>query len=190
MKKTIYIFRHGDTDYNKSGILQGQSLDIQLNNDGIWQANELSKAMSDKPLQAIYSSNLLRALQTAAILAMSKNIPIFINEKLKEINFGIAEGKSPDQISKTDLEKHFSWDDMNFKFENGESKQEMQTRIVSTLFDILKNDFSCIGIATHGGVIANLLKYFGICVNKKIPMATPIEIHYENDKLYLISDFN
>ncbi|MFQ6739237.1 MAG: histidine phosphatase family protein, partial [Alphaproteobacteria bacterium] len=90
-EKTIYIFRHGQTDYNAEKRVMGQ-LDIQLNKIGINQANELADKMSNKSIQAIYSSPLSRALETAKIVSNKTGAKIITDNALMERNNGKLQG--------------------------------------------------------------------------------------------------
>ena len=79
----IYFVRHGETDYNLEGIVQGQ-LDIPLNKKGIHQANEIKNKLKDLDIDIIFSSPLLRAKQTAEIINENLNVKIKYDERLKE----------------------------------------------------------------------------------------------------------
>lgn len=76
MKKDLYVFRHGGTDFNRDGKAQGQSCDISLNETGIRQANEMADNLKGVNIEVIYSSPLLRAYQTALCVAKDKRIEV------------------------------------------------------------------------------------------------------------------
>ena len=92
MHKDFYIFRHGETDYNKEKRWQGCGIDIPLNQTGILQAQELAKHLEGKDIEHIYSSNLKRALQTAQIVAERLKIGVDVIPDLREGCFGKVEG--------------------------------------------------------------------------------------------------
>ena len=71
----IYIIRHGQTDWNVEGKIQGRQ-DIPLNAAGKMQAQALAKGMENRPITAIYSSPQLRAMETAQAIAAAQNVPI------------------------------------------------------------------------------------------------------------------
>lgn len=104
-QKDFYIFRHGETDCNREGRWQGCGIDMDLNDTGRRQAEELSKRLAPLNLQVICSSPLKRALQTARIVAGLNNIPIEIIPDLREGCFGEAEG-----LLKTEIERR--WPDI------------------------------------------------------------------------------
>lgn len=87
----IYIIRHGQTENNKAKLLQGRS-DIPLNKDGIRQAEAAAKWFCDQQIRidSVYSSPLIRAVETAKIIA--PEAPLFIEERLIEMDYGPYEG--------------------------------------------------------------------------------------------------
>ncbi len=88
----IYFARHGQTNWNKRLRLQGQ-VDIPLAIEGIQQAEVTAEGMAEIPFDCIFTSPLKRASATAAILRNGRDIPIIKDERLKEMGFGIAEGR-------------------------------------------------------------------------------------------------
>lgn len=93
--KPFYFIRHGQTDWNKEHIMQGQT-DIPLNEQGIMEANNAAELLKDISFASIAVSPLSRALKTAEIIAEKISVPITIIENLKEGSWGIWEGKPKD----------------------------------------------------------------------------------------------
>ncbi len=89
----IYLMRHGETDWNKCGRLQGQS-DIPLNQCGINLAVRTAESLKDIRFEAAFSSPLKRALVTARTVIGDRNVTVWTDDRLKEIHFGTYEGKS------------------------------------------------------------------------------------------------
>lgn len=87
----LYIIRHGRTDWNEKHKIQGQT-DIPLNDDGRKMAAEAHDEYKDIHFDVCYCSPLVRAVETADILLKDRDIPIFYDDRLKEMNFGIYEG--------------------------------------------------------------------------------------------------
>src|SRR3989344_2019069 len=88
---TIYVVRHGETETNVKGILQGYE-SSSLTQRGIEQARELSEKFKIVKFDAVYSSDLERAQKTAEIITQEDDLPIKTNNQLRERNFGRYEG--------------------------------------------------------------------------------------------------
>ncbi|WP_209124189.1 histidine phosphatase family protein [Alkalihalobacillus sp. BA299] len=93
----LYFIRHGESEGNKLGIIQGWK-DFSLSNEGKQQARYLSDYFQHKQLDYIYSSDLIRAYETANEIAKVKNITPHKWDKLREINLGPLEGKTREDI--------------------------------------------------------------------------------------------
>lgn len=89
----IYLMRHGETEWNRAGRLQGQS-DIPLNEFGIELAEKTAEGLKNVNFDAAFSSPLQRALVTARIVIGERAVAVETDERLKEIHFGAYEGKS------------------------------------------------------------------------------------------------
>ena len=87
----ILFTRHGQTDWNNQGKIQGKT-DIELNDKGKEQANITCSLLSEQKIDLIISSPLQRALQTAKVIAKKQNVPIIIDELLRERDYGEFEG--------------------------------------------------------------------------------------------------
>ena len=88
----IYLMRHGETEWNKIGKFQGQ-VDTPLAKVGILQAQKTSEGMKEIPFDCIFSSPLKRAYMTAQIIRGDREIPLIRDNRLKEMSFGIYEGR-------------------------------------------------------------------------------------------------
>ena len=86
IKKTIYLIRHGQTDFNKQGIVQGSGVNSSLNEEGHLQASKFYEAFNHIPFNKIYVTELQRTHQTVAPFA-EKNIAIEIVPEFTEINW-------------------------------------------------------------------------------------------------------
>lgn len=92
----IYLFRHGETEWNKARRLQGHS-DIPLNGFGRELAVETAKALAGVSFDRAFSSPLKRAYETAEILLAGRDVPLETDERLMEMGFGESEGGAFDQ---------------------------------------------------------------------------------------------
>lgn len=88
----LYLIRHGETDWNAARKVQGQ-VDIPLNENGRRVADETGRALRDLRFDRVYSSPLLRALETARLICAGRSVPIEADDRLKEIDFGPYEGR-------------------------------------------------------------------------------------------------
>ena len=163
MKTNFYVFRHGETDYNSEERCQGCRSDRLLNEKGVKQAEKLAEVLKEKKLDCIYSSPLLRAVQTANIVSQHNgNIPIIIMQDLREGDFGTAEGMAHENLKRLfpQLLSSFlhptpkTWD---ICFPEGESKHQMFDRVFAVLQQIAaENVGKNIGISLHAGIISAL----------------------------------
>ena len=170
--KTIYIFRHGQTDYNVARRVMGR-LDIPLNETGRRQASELADKMSGNKIQAVYSSPLARAMQTAKAVSDKTGAPIISNDGLMERHNGKLQGHI---VHGTDNPAEYQTDysqmelflptelinDKNWRPDGGESRTECFKRAQQTIMDIIKNSpYDTIAISTHSGPMVGILDMAG-----------------------------
>lgn len=127
---TIYFFRHGETDYNKRGIVQGSGIDSSINALGREQARLFFEKYKYIPFDAIWGSELRRTHQTlAGWYGLDREIGR--TAALNEINWGIHEGKSPSPEQREDFlhtARRWGEGDLHAKVENGESPIEAWDR--------------------------------------------------------------
>ena len=94
----IIIIRHGETEWNKTGRFQGHS-DVPLSEEGRAQAEALGKNLVVDHVDAIYASDLTRAMETAAPLAERFGLPVIPDPQLRELNFGAWEGRNFNDVN-------------------------------------------------------------------------------------------
>lgn len=136
----ILLVRHGETDFNLTRRFQGR-IDIPLNAKGKKQAQALAEALKDEPLTAIHSSPLIRAMETArSIRTFHPAVPLFEEEGLKEMDLGEIDGmEAGDWMSKhPEFAETWRRSPAPLKMPGGESLQEVQSRAMETLEQILK----------------------------------------------------
>lgn len=149
----IYLVRHGQTDWNIEKKTQGYT-DIPLNENGRKQAQILAKSISNLKIDRIISSDLLRAKETAEIINERFGKNISLDERIREINYGVLEGVPRDTLTQD------TWDIFNTKPEElkAESKIHIYDRIKS-FFDDLQDSKENILIVTHGGALRMIMYY-------------------------------
>lgn len=153
----IYLMRHGDTDLSDKKVYYGHT-DVPLNSAGIKRCEDIKPQITIKP-DVVYTSDLLRARQTAEIVFGGG----VSSGSLREINFGEWETLSYRDIVKKypDLARSWASEDwFRFKFPGGESPAEMFERVTSFVNEIIdKNEYECVAITTHLGVIRTILTH-------------------------------
>ena len=162
----LYLFRHGETDWNREHRFQGHT-DIPLNESGREQAARLAMDLGLHSLDALLTSDLSRARETAALIHAQLKLPIIIAPELRECNLGNLEGKLRDEIKEIQGETSWSrWlsvkpEDLDFGFTGGETKKEHLIRLLHFLesFCISNPHLRKIGISTHGGCIRRLVHH-------------------------------
>lgn len=159
MKKNIYLIRHGQTDFNLKGIVQGRGINSHLNETGRSQAENFFKQYKDVKFDAIYVSSLHRTHQTIAPF-LSLGHQHEVKEGLDEIDWGVYEGVEHDQI----LEGTYysiidSWTKGNLeaKIEGGESPLELHARQSPLIEELRHAEFGNILLCSHGRAIRALL---------------------------------
>ena len=155
----ILIIRHGQTAWNTQKRLQGHS-DIPLNENGRLQAVTLAKILRDEPLDAIFSSDLQRAYQTAYEIAKIHNLPVHQDRSFRERCYGICEGMKDGEIREAYPESYKAWyaADPDHFFPDGERKTEsprqFHHRAVNAIREAAtRSPGKKIAIVTHFGVI-------------------------------------
>ncbi len=148
----LYIVRHGETGYNKMGLLQGKT-NIPLNQKGIEQANKTKKELEQINFDIVVSSPLNRAIDTAKIIA--PNNEILIDERLNERTLGEYEGK-PSRLYDFEFYDNIL---ANHTEKGVEGMLNLIVRVRNFILELKKNyPNSTILLVTHGGLI-NAMQY-------------------------------
>lgn len=159
--KTIYLYRHGETDFNVSGITMGQlpNLNTKFTEKGYTQIANIGRKIKDNKIEIIYTSDFQRTLQTANISNIENNIPIIVTNKLNGLNMGKFQGLPMDEFSNSpEVQQGFSNHDLPFP--KGESINQLNNRIINFICDISENSkYNKIALITHSAVISNLKSY-------------------------------
>ena len=159
-KKEIYLIRHGETEFNKKGIVQGSGIDADLNETGRNQAEAFFNKYGYIEFEKVYTSALIRTHQTVEKF-LKKGIPHEVLPELNEISWGEKEGKEPTTESNAyyaNLTRSWSLGETNLKPEGGESPIEVATRLRVGINKILQNsDEKLILVAMHGRAMRILL---------------------------------
>jgi broad specificity phosphatase PhoE len=156
----VFLIRHGETDWNAQRRWQGYE-PTALNEIGFAQARALAKYLSVRPIRAIHSSDLPRALQTAELLGSALNITPEVDIRWREINVGIFQGHTTDEIEKLFPDELTKWlsTDLSYVVPKGESRQGLQVRAYAAWQAVIAHPIdSEIAIVSHGGTIKALMR--------------------------------
>jgi broad specificity phosphatase PhoE len=104
----IVLVRHGATDWNLQGRCQGAT-DRELSEVGIRQAEQIATLLRDENIEAVYASDLRRARQTAELISQPHNLPVMIEENIRELNHGALEGLTFNEIKQSYSEFLARW---------------------------------------------------------------------------------
>ena len=149
---TLLLARHGETDWNSERRWQGHA-DRPLNDRGREQARELAASL-DGTVDAIYSSDLLRASETAEIVGAALGLPVAVDPGLREVDVGEWSGLVHTEIESRYPEGFARWRQGMHGWEDGESYDEMGVRVVGALLAIAaRHPGETVLVVSHGGAI-------------------------------------
>lgn len=177
----IYLIRHGQTDFNKVGIVQGQGVNSKLNALGRRQANQFFQAYHHIPFNLIFTSELQRTLQSVEPF-LKTGFPHKIHAGLNEINWGKFEGKKPSESQRNAFKALVAnWKNGQYsaKIADGESAIEMWNRQKKFIADLIKEEKQKILICSHGRAIRALL-----CQMLGLPLSKMDTFNHSNLCLY------
>ena len=157
--KKIYLVRHGQTEFNKKGIVQGSAVNSSLNDTGRAQAHAFYQAYKHVPFDVVYTSALNRSIESVQAF-IDESIPHYIRPGLNEISWGEMDGKlatATEHNEYKDLLARWQQGDINFKMWGGESPVDVQKRQEPVIQEILNSPHETILMCMHGRAIRILL---------------------------------
>lgn len=193
----IYITRHGETEWNVAGRIQGHT-DVPLSERGREQAGMLATRLASAPIDAVYSSDLARAAETAKVALGGRDIPITLTEQLREYHKGVFEGLTEAEYREKypELYEPSMANDLDFAPPGGESIRETSVRlagIVQQIKDAHMDQRAL--IVGHGGSLrAGIVSLLGLPLeaNWKFAMhncsLTVIYTYPDNSVMHLYND--
>ena len=180
--KIIYLFRHGETNWNVEDRVMGQleGIETKFTNKGYKQIKEISETIKEKNVEVIYCSDFQRAYETAVIANEKLRVPIFPEKKLRGLNMGKYQGLFfEDFINRREVIESFK--NYDLKIGGGESINELNARIYNFIKNIVKNTkYQRIAIITHSAVISNLRSYLS---KSNYISLSECSLLYKNNKL-------
>ncbi len=151
MKREFYFIRHGRTDWNESGRIQGTT-DVPLNDRGREDARKAGEMLKEVPYEIVYSSPLSRAYETA-LLANIHQKDIIVMDDLKERSYGSFEGEVITDYVRADqsIDTYTGFD--------GETRTEAALRMKRALMEIIETtEYEKILITTHGSIVSSFIQ--------------------------------
>ena len=184
IEQELYIVRHGETDLNRSQIVQGRGVDTSLNENGIRQAHAFFNHFGDTPFDIIFTSQLQRTHQTMQPF-VDKGYKLNIFAELDEIDWGIHEGR----VTSADMKSEYQlivnrWNEgyLNEKIPGGESPLELQARQKDFINNILPQYSGKILICMHGRAMRSF-----ICTLLNKPLVHMDDYPHQNLSLYKLN---
>lgn len=185
IEKTLYIVRHGQTDLNKQGIVQGRGKDTDLNDEGRRQASQFYEAYKSVPFDKIYISELKRTKQSIQQF-IDLGIPYQKLAGLDELAWGVYEGQPATTENKAaflDLMRNWLDGNLDVKFEGGESPNEVKERQLQALETIMAHtEEKNVLICMHGRALRLLM-----CVLTGLPLTQMDSFPHQNLVLYKVT---
>ena len=193
----LFLVRHGDTELNSAERYWGRS-DVKLSAAGIGQAERLRDRLAVEKIDAVYSSNLERALVTAEIIASGRQLAVITCAELREVNFGQLEGLNFSEISRLYPEVAKLWVERSskLKYPGGESLVKFNNRVSKFLSRLDKHTVGeTILIVAHAGVLRTLVcQLLGIDPQRRwqfrldLASLSILETHQQGAILSLLND--
>jgi broad specificity phosphatase PhoE len=159
MATTILLARHGETDWNRELRWQGHA-DRPLTAAGRDQARALAQELADEPIAAVYSSDLIRAHETARIVADRLGLDVTVLPDLREIDVGSWSGLTRDEIAHHFPEGYRRWVEEGLTGHDGETGEQLAERIVGAVERIASaHPGDRVLVVSHGGAMRAVLNH-------------------------------
>jgi len=185
MDKELYIIRHGETDLNKQGIVQGRGINSDLNDTGRAQGAAFYAMYKDVPFEKVYTSALKRTHQTVKGF-IDAGLPWEQHAELDELAWGEWEGKQTSERSIgafKDITEQWQAGNFDAHFKGGESPRDVEIRL-QKIVDLIKSrtDEKLILICMHGRALRLLM-----CMLADKPLSEMYDFPHQNTGLYKVS---
>ncbi len=157
----VLLIRHATNDWIASGKLPCRTTGVHLNERGRSEAEALAERVAALPVQAIYSSPLERAMETAQIVATRCNLPVQVVEGVQETDCGEWQGQVIEELAKTDLWRTIQLYPSGFRFPGGETFTHIQARMVTAIDELrTAHPGQLIAVFSHADPIKVAVAYF------------------------------
>ena len=166
---TLLLVRHGQSEWNAAGLMQGQTPHVPLTDLGRSQAEAAAEELAGLYPGVLISSDLLRAVQTAEPCARATGLPIVTTPALREQGYGVLEGRPSRELWDV-----VDWSDARWSAEGGESLAELHGRVEAYLKDLCAEPpADVIALVTHGDTIRAIQAVVAGLGPDAMPAVTP-----------------
>ena len=176
----LLLVRHGRSAWNAEGRIQGQ-IDIELDDEGVMQAQRVAARVGQLDIAAIYSSPLQRARVTAEMIGAQVNLPVTCDDRLMEYQFGVVSGLTWDElvVQHPELAKRWADDAWTVPIEGSEGRVVFAARVKAAMDDIIaRHPDQQVAVVAHGGTFnVYLAKMLGLDLKRRHPF------HFGNTSL-------
>lgn len=174
---TLYIVRHGETEWNVQRIIQGQT-DSRLTEKGQKQAKILAERFRNIKFDAVFSSDLVRAQRTAEIISIEHSLAVKTVKVLRERKFGRFEGKKEEEFEREfkqvfdKINQLSQGERLKYKLADDiESDEQIVSRFITFLREIaVAYAGKTVLVVTHGGIIKHFLVHLGFAKREELPV--------------------
>lgn len=184
--KIIYLYRHGETDWNISSRVMGQleGINTKFTPLGLEQITDISKKLKQDNVEVIYCSDFQRAYETATLANEKLCLPIFPCKEIRGLNMGEYQGMLFEDYMKQE-DVRLSFQNHDLPIGNGESINQLNNRILNFIMKIGKeSSYNRIAIVSHSAVVSNLKSYL---TNQHYASLCECTLLFKDDKLYVVS---
>ncbi len=180
--KRIYLIRHAQSEFNEKGIFQGR-LDSDLTPLGFVQARMVAKFLEKECVQAIITSPQRRAYKTALTIGDILGIEPEVDERIREMSFGILEGKNFWKLFNEERDMMLSWlkNPAKYPLPTQEPIESFEKRILRFLEDLVKRQEERIAVVGHGGTLHGI-----VCLTLGFGLEKLWRVHMDNTGVTLL----
>jgi broad specificity phosphatase PhoE len=182
----LLLVRHGLTDHNVNLRVAGYT-DIEMNEEGLRQVEKLGKRLADEKIDAVYCSDLKRAVDTAKAAVSGRKVDITLSPELREMNFGAAEEKTFSELREEfpDITESVMNFEAGMSFPGGETFAEFVIRVRGFLKNIEKYDKDdTVLLVSHGGTLKIL-----VCELLEIDQSHWYQMGIDNASLSIVNTY-
>ncbi|NPA41166.1 MAG: histidine phosphatase family protein [Aquificae bacterium] len=180
--KRIYLVRHAQSEFNEKGIFQGR-LDSDLTPLGFVQARMVANFLAGENIEAIISSPQRRAYKTALTIGDVLGIEVEIDERIREMSFGVLEGKNFWELFNNERDMMLSWlkNPVKNPLPTQEPMENFEKRLLSFMEDIKKRKEDRIAVVGHGGTLHGI-----VCLALGLGLERLWQVHMDNTGVSLL----